>query len=121
MFRSITGRKAIAALVLVRAGSSAREKEPCLSVTVPVPDRMRSGTVDQNSATSGFNLGRYTARNHFSPVPREILWISFVCSSWTLFPDHRAAADGGWDVAVHHDNVVVVVIDVIAPDITYNA
>eukprot|EP01043_Picozoa_sp_COSAG02_P001046 COSAG02_NODE_21_length_53083_cov_95.733618_33_plen_157_part_00 len=112
VLRSITGRKAGTALF--SAGSSTREEEPRLAVAVAVPDRVHAGrsirSVQQLVLTVVARLAR------FVPVPREVFRIGFVCSSWSLFPDHRTTAYGGRDVAIHHDNVVVVIVDVIAPD-----
>ena len=52
-----------------------------------------------------------------SPVTREVLRISIICSGRSLLPNHGTAADGGRDMAIHHNDIVIVVVDVVTPDI----
>lgn len=110
VLRSITG--AVGALSAVR---STREEEPRFAITVSTPVRVHAGA----SIRALQQLAPTVATGHrlpgFLPVPREVLRIGFVGSSWSLFPHHRAATDGGRDMTIHHDDIVVVVVDVVAP------
>ena len=111
VLRSITG-----AVGAVSAVSSTREEEPRFAVAVSTPARVRAGAPIRALQQLARTVAVWTSVG-FLPVPGEVLRIGVVGPSWSMFPHHRAAADGGRDVAIHHDDVVVIVVDVVAPDV----